>query len=73
MDTKLECTICRDCCTVSEWNETNDGAVMLGTMEKYIPEEITVAEWERTKEEYGSRMDCPSCGGVCVISDMDAY
>ena len=71
--TKLECTSCRDCLTIREWNEANDGAVRLGTMEKMIPETITHNEWNATREEYGNRMDCPSCGEVCVISDIDAY
>ncbi len=70
--TKLECTCCRDCLTVVEWNEKNLGAVGLGLMDKMIPEDITEDEWIATREEYGNRMDCPSCGESCIIADIDA-
>lgn len=71
--TKLECNYCHDCLTIDEWNKANRGGELIGTMEEAIPETLMPDDWVAYRNAHGGRMDCPSCGEVCSLEDINAY
>lgn len=71
---QLECSNCRVCLTIHEWNKTAAKSVILGTINSLIPEDLfEIKDWEKWKIENGGRLDCPECGEISLIDDMEAY
>ena len=70
---KLECTWCHENPEIYEWNENNKISVSLGLIENFIPEDLTIEDWEEYKIENSGRMDCPCCGEPSCLEDIEAY
>lgn len=73
MATKLECPICHTTIEITGWNEKMKEAVVLGVADQLFPENIQPEDWEQYRNEHGGRCDCPECGNVALIEDMEAY
>ena len=69
----LECCSCQATPTVEEWREYNLGAEALGLVN--VPEEgfESEEEWNDFQDESGTRLDCPECGEVNCIEDLNLY
>jgi len=68
----LECPNCQATPIVEEWRVANEGIEVLGM--KQLPERFeSVDEFYDFRDNSGSRFDCPECGEVCCIEDMEIY
>ena len=71
---KLECTQCRNCLSISEWNDSNVyTSLYIGAIDQLIPITLNFEEWEKYKEEHSGPLFCPICDEISQICDMDAY
>ncbi len=73
MDYNLECVDCRETPTVKEWREYNKNVGLLGI--ENLPEEgfQNVEEFYKFQHESGTQLDCPACGELNSIEDIEIY
>ena len=71
--TKLECSHCRCTLPISDWNQNITDSISLGRCDEYIPEYLTVDQWNEYKINNSGVVDCPECGDPQIYADMDAY
>lgn len=71
--TKLECSVCKSTLDIKTWNEKMKEAVAFGVADELFPETLMPEDWEQYRSEHGGRCDCPECGEVSLIDDMEAY
>jgi len=69
----LECIDCRETPTVKEWREYNKNIGLLGI--ENLPEDgfSDREEYYTFQQESGSQLDCPKCGELNSIEDIEIY
>lgn len=70
---KLECPNCRTTLDISQWNENMKDSISIGRADELIPLDIDAEGWKTFRREHSGVVDCPECGEVCVLDDMEAF
>lgn len=68
----LECPSCSATPSIEEWKKHNQLIEVLGI--ENLPDKFEdIDDFYNFQEESGCRLDCPECGDVNCIEDMQLY